>query len=140
MIEESVLIHRLAALEEYLADLDEIKIDLDRTKFKNDKITRRYVERTLQMATEACLDIANHIISYEGYREPEDNKDVFKVLSENDIIAEDLRDKLIKMAKFRNVIVHDYLKVDSEIVYAVYCTPLSRQKFMRFKLCSPFDL
>ena len=119
MIEESVLIHRLAALEEYLADLDEIKIDLDRTKFKNDKITRRYVERTLQMATEACLDIANHIISYEGYREPEDNKDVFKVLSENDIIAEDLRDKLIKMAKCRNVIVHDYLKVDSEIVYAV---------------------
>ena len=119
MIEESVLIHRLAALEEYLADLDEIKTDLDRTKFKRDKITRRYVERTLQMATEACLDIANHIISYEGFREPEDNKDVFKVLSENDIIAEDLRNKLIKMAKFRNVIVHDYLKVDSEIVYAV---------------------
>ncbi len=71
------------------------------------------------MAAEACLDIANHIISYEGYREPEDNKDIFAVLSENDIIAEDLRDKLIKMAKFRNVIVHDYLKVDSEIVYAV---------------------
>ncbi len=119
MIEESVLIYRLSALEEYLADLDEIKKDLDWSKFKNNKITRRYVERTLQMAAEACLDIANHIISYEGYREPEDNKDVFEVLSENDIIAEDLRDKLIKMAKFRNVIVHDYLKVDSEIVYAV---------------------
>jgi len=40
------LIHRSAALEEYLADLDEIKIDLDRTKFKSDKITRRYVECT----------------------------------------------------------------------------------------------
>ncbi len=119
MIEESVLIQRLSALEEYLADLDEIKKDLDWSKFNNSKMIRRYVERTLQMATEACLDIANHIISYEGYREPEDNKDVFKVLSENEIIAEDLRDKLIKMAKFRNVIVHDYLKVDSEIVYAV---------------------
>jgi uncharacterized protein YutE (UPF0331/DUF86 family) len=119
MIEESVLIHRLSALEEYLADLDEISKDLDWSKFKNDKIIRRYVERTLQMAAEACLDIANHIISYEGYREPEDNKDVFEVLSENNVIAEDLRDKLIKMAKFRNVIVHDYLKVDSEIVYAV---------------------
>jgi uncharacterized protein YutE (UPF0331/DUF86 family) len=119
MIEESVLTQRLSALEEYLADLDEIKKDLDWSKFNNSKLIRRYVERTLQMATEACLDIANHIISYEGYREPEDNKDAFKVLSENDIIAEDLRDKLIKMAKFRNVIVHDYLKVDSEIVYAV---------------------
>ncbi len=119
MIEKSVLIHRLSALEGYLADLDEANIDLDWSNFKGNKIIRRYVERTLQMAAEACLDIANHIISYEGYREPEDNKDVFKVLSENNIIEADLRDKLIKMAKFRNVIVHDYLKVDPEIVYAV---------------------
>ena len=119
MIEISVLTHRLSALEEYLADLGDINKDLDWSKFKENKIIRRYVERTLQMATEACLDIANHIISYEGYREPEDNKDVFMVLSENNIIETDLRDKLIKMAKFRNVIVHDYLRVDPEIVYAI---------------------
>ncbi len=119
MIEKSVLVHRLSALESYLADLDEANKDLDWSNFKGNKIIRRYVERTLQMATEACLDIANHIISYEGYREPEDNKDVFKVLSENNILEADLRDKLIKMAKLRNVIVHDYLKIDPEIVYAV---------------------
>ncbi len=119
MIEKSVLTHRLSALEEYLADLGEINKDLDWSEFKDNKIIRRYVERTLQVATEACLDIANHIISYEGYREPEDNKDVFKVLSENNIIEADLRDKLIKMAKFRNVIVHDYLRIDPEIVYTV---------------------
>jgi uncharacterized protein YutE (UPF0331/DUF86 family) len=119
VIEKSVLTHRLSALEEYLADLGEISKGLDRSKFKDNKIVRRYVERTLQLATEACLDIANHIISYEGYREPEDNKDVFKVLSENNIIEADLRDRLIKMAKFRNVIVHDYLRIDPEIVYAV---------------------
>ncbi len=119
MIEKSVLIHRLSALGGYLADLDEANKEFDWSNFKGNKIIRRYVERTLQMATEACLDIANHIISYEGYREPEDNKDVFKVLSENNIIEADLRDKLVKMTKFRNVIVHDYLKVDPEIVYAV---------------------
>lgn len=51
------------------------------------------------MAVEACLDIANHIIAYEGYREPIDNKDAFQVLFERDIL---------KMSQFRNVIVHDY--------------------------------
>ncbi|NLC68865.1 MAG: DUF86 domain-containing protein [Clostridiaceae bacterium] len=66
MVEKSVLLKRLAALEEYTTDLEE---------FRPDKAIRRYVERTLHMATEGCIDIANHIISYEGFREPEDNKD-----------------------------------------------------------------
>ncbi len=133
MIEESIIIRRLSALEEYLTDLEDIQNDLNWSKFKNDKIIRRYVERTLQMATESCLDIANHIISYEGYREPEDNKDVFRILAEKKIITEDLCEKLIKMAKFRNVIVHDYLKVDPEIVYTVltkHCKDIALYAFV----------
>jgi len=62
------------------------------------------------MAVEACLDIANHIIAYEGYREPIDNKDAFQVLFERDIL---------KMSQFRNVIVHDYIRIQPEIVYAI---------------------
>ncbi|MGI5859111.1 MAG: type VII toxin-antitoxin system HepT family RNase toxin [Tepidanaerobacteraceae bacterium] len=79
----------------------------------------RYVERTLHMAVEACLDIANHIISYEGYREPVDNKDVFQVLFEQKILDERLMENLKKMAQFRNVIVHDYIRIQPEIVYAI---------------------
>ncbi len=71
------------------------------------------------MAVEACLDIANHIISYEGYREPVDNKDVFQVLFEQKIFHERLMENLKKMAQFRNVIVHDYIRIQPEIVYAI---------------------
>ncbi|HZK18115.1 MAG TPA: HepT-like ribonuclease domain-containing protein [Clostridia bacterium] len=56
--------------------------DFDWGKFAHDKVVRRYVERTIHMAIEACLDIANHIVSYEGFREPADNKDTFQVLCE----------------------------------------------------------
>ena len=55
------------------------------------------------MAIEACLDIANHIVSYEGFREPADNKDTFQVLCEQKIINEELTVNLKKMAQFRNV-------------------------------------
>jgi len=119
MIEKEVITRRLTALEEYLADLNKAKNDLNFQEFKTDKIMRRYIERTLHMAIESCLDTASHIISYKGYREAENNQDLFQILIEESILDKDLGKKLKKMAQFRNVIVHDYLKIDPEIVFAI---------------------
>lgn len=119
MVEKEVIQRRLVALEEYLRDLDEIRQTTNWEHFSEDKMTRRFVERTLHIAIEACLDITNHIISYQGYREPESNKDSFQVLKEEGVIEDDLGEKLKKMAQFRNVIVHDYVGIQQEIVYAV---------------------
>jgi uncharacterized protein YutE (UPF0331/DUF86 family) len=109
----------MVTLEEYFRDLEEARETYDWASFENDKIIRRYVERTLQMAIEACLDIANHIISYEGLREPLNNKDTFQVLLEQRIISEELAESLKKMAQFRNLIVHDYFKIQPAIVFGV---------------------
>ncbi|NMB97256.1 MAG: DUF86 domain-containing protein [Clostridiaceae bacterium] len=118
MVEKDVLLKRLTLLEEYVRDLEEVK-DKSLEEFKSDKVIRRYVERTLHMATEACLDVANHIISYEGFREPKDNKDSFEVLMEEKIIMPELTEKLKKIAQFRNVVVHDYIRIKPEIVYNI---------------------
>lgn len=118
MVEKDVITKRLIALEEYLRDLASVQ-EISWEVFTKDKITRRFVERTLHIAIEACLDISNHIISYEGYREPQTNKDSFEVLMEQGIIDSELNIRLKKMAQFRNVIVHDYVGIQPEIVYAV---------------------
>ncbi len=125
MVDEAVVTRKLLHLEEYCNDLLEIKKDYNWEVFSQDKIVRRYVERTLHMAVESCLDIANHIISYEGYREPLDNKDTFQVLYEQDIISSEDAKKLKKMAQFRNVIVHDYIRVQPEIVFSILTNSLS---------------
>lgn len=119
MVDSDVIQRRLTALEEYISDLEKARKDKCLEEFTTDKIFRRYVERTLHMAIEACLDIANYIISYEGYREPQNNKDCFEVLNEQNIISDQLNTQLKKMAQFRNIIVHDYLKIQPEIVYAI---------------------
>jgi len=49
-------------------------------EYQENKLIRKAVERTLHTAIEVCLDIGHHIISEEGFRSPEDNKDVFIVL------------------------------------------------------------
>ena len=77
------------------------------------------VERNIEVAIQACIDIARIIIKREGFREPEDNKGVFVVLSENGIISEDSLKFLIPMAGTRNVLVHGYEKIDDAIIFAV---------------------
>jgi len=68
---------------------------------------------------ETCLDIGGHIIADLTLREPADYKDIMAVLTENGYLPEDRLDTFQKMAKFRNVIVHDYTRIDPEILYAV---------------------
>ncbi|TCL68463.1 uncharacterized protein YutE (UPF0331/DUF86 family) [Hydrogenispora ethanolica] len=118
MVDSNLLKNKLAQLADYLADLQDsqtVSLDL----YRNDKKTRRYIERTLHLAIECCLDIGSHIIADNGWREPVDNKDVFAVLAENGVFSQELVPRLQKMAQFRNVLVHDYAKIDPDIVYRV---------------------
>lgn len=72
------------------------------------------------IAIEAAIDMGNHIISQNGFREPQSYRDVFKVLTENGILSEDDLPKYEKIASFRNILVHHYEKIDNSIVYGVF--------------------
>lgn len=61
---------------------------------------------------EACIDIANHIISSERLRRAESYAEMFKILGENKILSKDLAYKLSLMARFRNFLIYRYEKVD----------------------------
>ncbi|MGA9348269.1 MAG: HepT-like ribonuclease domain-containing protein [Anaerolineae bacterium] len=71
------------------------------------------------MAIEACLDIGRRLIALEGFRYPEDNRDVFQVLREEGVVSQELLPSLVDMARFRNLVVHDYAKIDDAKVYAI---------------------
>jgi uncharacterized protein YutE (UPF0331/DUF86 family) len=45
-----------------------------------------------------------------------DNKGVFSVLAEAGVISPELAAQLVAMACFRNIIVHDYVRIDDGIV------------------------
>ena len=62
---------------------------------------------------EACIDIANHIISSERLRRAESYADMFKVLGESKVIPKDLAERLSLMARFRNLLIHRYGTLDS---------------------------
>ena len=83
------------------------------------------------VAIETCIDIGQHVISSEGLRSPADLADVFVVLGETDFLTPDLVQPLQQMARFRNLLVHGYLRVDDSRVLEILNTDL--EDFVSFK-------
>ena len=93
----------LKSFEEYISSRDKIDI----------------VERNIQVALEACLDIGKIIIANKELMEPADNKGIFSVLAEADIITKKSLGFLIPMAGTRNILVHGYDRIDDVLIYGI---------------------
>jgi uncharacterized protein YutE (UPF0331/DUF86 family) len=118
MVDKALVLRKLSELEEYLNQIREYS-NITVSDYSKDWKTQRIVERTLQMVIETCVDIAGHIISDQGFRIPKSYADAFRVLHEENILDTKLFDTMEKIAKFRNIVVHHYDKVDPEIVVTI---------------------
>ncbi|OGW17530.1 MAG: hypothetical protein A3G93_04680 [Nitrospinae bacterium RIFCSPLOWO2_12_FULL_45_22] len=118
MIDKALILRKLSELEEYLKQVKEFS-NISIKDYQKDWKTQRIVERTLQMMVEIGVDIANHIIADKEYRVPKSYADTFRVLYEEGVLAEDIFKMMEDMAKFRNIVVHRYDKVDESIVIGI---------------------
>lgn len=109
---------KLVELTAYIDDLVRTQ-GMSWAEFQKNVMLRRGVERTLQVATECALDIGNMVISYKQWRAAESNRDVFRVLSEHDILPEPLLNDLLKAASYRNILVHEYTRLEPSVVFAL---------------------
>ena len=93
------------------------------TDFEKDAILRGGSERFLQLAIESCLNIGNRLISLEQFNKPTDTPetyaDIFLQLKSFGVIDGSFCNRLVKMAKFRNRLVHLYWEVDKKMVYEI---------------------
>lgn len=124
MVNQDVVLRLLAAIEGFVADLRQAD-DITYESFMRDVRSQRFVERTLQIAIEAAMDVTHHIISDRQWREPDSYADAFRVLAENRVITPEQADRYTLMARFRNRIVHYYEKVDPQQVFTIFRSRLS---------------
>ena len=82
----------------------------------------RYVEKIIEAAT----DLAFLVIKNKKLRLPEDDIDAFNILLENKIIDRDLYSKLKDAKGMRNIISHQYGKIDDEIVFEAITEELEK--------------
>ena len=93
------------------------KQDVD--AFLSDAKTVNSAKYLLIVAAEASLDICNHLAAKKGGRSPEDYADCMAILGELGVLETDEKVRMSKMARFRNLLVHLYWKVDDREVFRV---------------------
>jgi uncharacterized protein YutE (UPF0331/DUF86 family) len=74
------------------------------------------VKYTFVTAIEACVDVAQHICSAQGWGPPADNGDAACLLGKHGVLGAELADAIRKAVGFRDVLVHEYVEVDDAIV------------------------
>lgn len=110
---------KLLKLEEVISELKDLR-SLGEETFRKSRAQMWSVERGLQLGAEILLDIGTHILSAQYGISPADYKDILEQLGRQGILNEDLRERLKGVAGFRNILVHDYIRLDPEKVLAAF--------------------
>jgi uncharacterized protein YutE (UPF0331/DUF86 family) len=118
MVDKNLILIKTDKIKEYLGFLQNLR-PYSLNEFKSNPLIFGSSERFLHLAIECAIDIGNHLISDLRLRKPGTNREIFEILNEKGIITDGLRDSLCKMAQFLNILVHDYMKIDREIVFNI---------------------
>ena len=113
MTDPDLVAKKLAVVETCVMDLRRLARPAD---LASDLRERRFVEHTLQIAIQAALDVASHIVSDERLGEPRTSRELFDLLEHAAWVPPPLAKTLRNMVGFRKVLVHGYDDVDVAIV------------------------
>ena len=85
-------------------------------RVKEDMIKYWGIERGIQICIECVIDIGNILISVTDNDKPSTYRETMITLSHIDVIPKKFSEKLSKMVGFRNILVHDYTKIDEDMI------------------------
>lgn len=109
------ILAKVDQLDGYVAELKEIAPKSFAEYQKVEK--KRACERLLQVSIEVIIDICNLLVSGLRLGLPAEEDDLFRKLVEADIMTKEMGETLREIKGFRNVLVHEYARVDDRIVY-----------------------
>jgi len=73
----------------------------------------------LERACQASIDLALRLVALRGLGLPRESREAFELLAAAGLLERKLADGLQRMVGFRNLAVHNYRKLDLNIVQAV---------------------
>ena len=118
MLDREAIDNRIRIIRRYrliLEDFKESPLEIFTEEFG---LEFNAILRYLQVAIQACIDIAKHIIAAKNFEGPKDDlKEVFLILAKHKVLPEALAERLAKATGMRNVIVHSYVQIDPKLIH-----------------------
>ena len=116
MTDPELVAKKLALVETCVRELRELARP---SLIPTDKVQQRFAEHTLQIAIQAILDVASHVVSDEHLGEPRTNRELVDLLERHRWLTSDLAGTMRRMVGFRNILVHGYEIVDVAVVQEI---------------------
>lgn len=131
-ITQQKILEKIQRLDEYLNYLLKLQKEIKNEKeFLSDFHFYGLVERYLQLSCQTLIDALDLIIIEEGIEKPEDHQEAISLLYNRSIISEILATRIQGISGFRNILVHEYGKIDRKKVYQYFSQRLD--EFNLFK-------
>lgn len=114
------ILEKLENFNEYLNYLDQLKKEIKNEKsFVSDFHLFGNTERYLQLCIQIIIDTCQLIIIDLDLAKPDDNYESISMLYEKKIFSGGLASKITKMVGLRNILVHEYGKIDRKKIYKI---------------------
>ncbi len=117
MADNAYILALRSSMERYRAELGELAGILSERALSG--LEYRAAERTLQVSIEGCIGVAKHWSKSLAGHSPQDAYQAFEILAQRGEIPADALPGWRKIIGLRNVLVHDYLNIDPEIIRSV---------------------
>jgi len=123
VLDRDRILVKVDQLEGYLKEIRDI-LPADFTNYRKTE-KRRACERLLQVSIEAVIDICHLLVAGLRLGIAAEEDDLFEKLKGAGIISGEMAEVLKEMKGFRNILVHEYARIDDEIVYRIAKTRLA---------------
>lgn len=115
---DDVILNKAASIERCLHRIEEEYAGNDQNLVEN-QTKQDAIVLNLQRACETAIDLAMYVVSQRKLGVPQDSRDAFTLLQTAGILPEDLTTRMQRMVGFRNVAVHEYARLNLDVVRTI---------------------
>ena len=115
-LDKNLIKEKLKRILNYLDELKPI-LAIPYKEYRKNYTNYRTTERNIQLIVDTAVDINDNLILAMSGKPPADYYESFIRIGELEILSFDLSKKLASSAGLRNKLVHEYEKIDDNLLY-----------------------
>lgn len=120
---DDVIINKVASLERCIERIRTVYSGTESNLYQ-DLTMQDSILLNLQRACEFSIDLAMHVVRKRKLGVPQDSRDALDILQAHSLLGEPLTTAMKRMVGFRNVAIHEYDKLNLDIVKSIITTKL----------------
>jgi uncharacterized protein YutE (UPF0331/DUF86 family) len=115
---DDVIVNKAASIERCLQRIQD-EYAGDRQNLVANQTKQDAIILNLQRACETAIDLAMYVVSRQKLGVPQDSREAFALLQGGSILPTDLAQRMQRMVGFRNVAIHEYTRLNLEVIHSI---------------------